>query len=506
MSELSPLKMEAMPVARCSICGGSHNEDTVLLCGEKSYLNLAHFYFITFTLDGDKQGIPCANEIHMACLNPPLLVVPEGNWYCPECCDENFQRDIIQQYFQDIQHQRFDYCHKNQVLHSSWLEYHYNSYRPLLDWTPCQRLQLPWSEITSTLPLTKIIGYQICIQINQKLIRGRVISFRYDERLCFYEHLIQFKSGNGDLNSPLILWINIEEHDALLGGDVVWVKRNHGYPWQLGQIYYRSGLYFLKRQIEINSERKLIRIFEDNTSLEIPESSIESFNFYEGKMKSRSSRRTNISFALAMIEVEEQENAKRAFQYFTPQQLIKYGGLPDGMKLHHLKSFSDNPSTIYGQFEIKHAYNMCSASHDISARLKRGNILALDGLYMLDARLLPESFAESERLEESIETDLRDDDTAGSEAGENHHQLEVDLPTEERDLSAEQITELERFVEVAQETAAMNGEASCPDRQSEEFAVEENEGSVSSGEVGDFEGSVDNSVDLSGVFQQVELQ
>ncbi|KAG5184694.1 hypothetical protein JKP88DRAFT_152574, partial [Tribonema minus] len=45
----------------CTACHGKHDPDSVLLC------------------DG------CDGECHMACLNPPLLSVPEGEWYCSRC-------------------------------------------------------------------------------------------------------------------------------------------------------------------------------------------------------------------------------------------------------------------------------------------------------------------------------------------------------------------------------------------------------------------------------------
>lgn len=31
------------------------------------------------------DGEDCKREYHMNCLSPPLLAVPAGNWYCPEC-------------------------------------------------------------------------------------------------------------------------------------------------------------------------------------------------------------------------------------------------------------------------------------------------------------------------------------------------------------------------------------------------------------------------------------
>lgn len=45
----------------CKVCGIDRDDDSVLLCDT------------------------CDAEYHTYCLNPPLLRIPEGNWYCPSC-------------------------------------------------------------------------------------------------------------------------------------------------------------------------------------------------------------------------------------------------------------------------------------------------------------------------------------------------------------------------------------------------------------------------------------
>lgn len=45
----------------CKVCGMDKDDDNVLLCDR------------------------CDSEYHRYCLNPPLLRIPEGNWYCPSC-------------------------------------------------------------------------------------------------------------------------------------------------------------------------------------------------------------------------------------------------------------------------------------------------------------------------------------------------------------------------------------------------------------------------------------
>lgn len=45
----------------CKVCGMDKDDVSVLLCDT------------------------CDSEYHTYCLNPPLVKIPEGNWYCPSC-------------------------------------------------------------------------------------------------------------------------------------------------------------------------------------------------------------------------------------------------------------------------------------------------------------------------------------------------------------------------------------------------------------------------------------
>lgn len=45
----------------CKVCGMDKDDDNVLLCDT------------------------CDSEYHTYCLNPPLVRIPEGDWYCPSC-------------------------------------------------------------------------------------------------------------------------------------------------------------------------------------------------------------------------------------------------------------------------------------------------------------------------------------------------------------------------------------------------------------------------------------
>mmetsp|Transcript_17228 Transcript_17228/g.24388 ORF Transcript_17228/g.24388 Transcript_17228/m.24388 type:complete len:118 (-) Transcript_17228:660-1013(-) len=48
----------------CIACHGKYDPNTVLLCDS------------------------CDSECHMGCLDPPLVAVPKGEWYCQRCVAE----------------------------------------------------------------------------------------------------------------------------------------------------------------------------------------------------------------------------------------------------------------------------------------------------------------------------------------------------------------------------------------------------------------------------------
>lgn len=53
----------------CKICGGKNDPDHIILCDE------------------------CEDEYHIGCLKPPLSKVPEDDWYCPNC--KNDENEIV---------------------------------------------------------------------------------------------------------------------------------------------------------------------------------------------------------------------------------------------------------------------------------------------------------------------------------------------------------------------------------------------------------------------------
>ena len=54
----------------CTVCGGKEDEDKQLFCEQCEYVT------------------------HMWCLDPPLDVIPDDDWYCPDC--KNDANEIVQ--------------------------------------------------------------------------------------------------------------------------------------------------------------------------------------------------------------------------------------------------------------------------------------------------------------------------------------------------------------------------------------------------------------------------
>ena len=56
-----------MEDAACIVCGKTDNGAEMLLC----------------------DGCDTAGAHHLSCLNPPLEVAPEGEWFCPDCVKDH---------------------------------------------------------------------------------------------------------------------------------------------------------------------------------------------------------------------------------------------------------------------------------------------------------------------------------------------------------------------------------------------------------------------------------
>jgi len=67
-----------VPYKQCEICGSAEREDVMLLC------------------DG------CDKGFHMDCLNPPLLEIPDDNWYCINCDRSDSEQSESEESEEDV--------------------------------------------------------------------------------------------------------------------------------------------------------------------------------------------------------------------------------------------------------------------------------------------------------------------------------------------------------------------------------------------------------------------
>jgi len=54
----------------CSVCLSPNNDERLMICSNSERIRLNQ---------------RCEQMYHYDCLDPPLLGVPEGDWFCPEC-------------------------------------------------------------------------------------------------------------------------------------------------------------------------------------------------------------------------------------------------------------------------------------------------------------------------------------------------------------------------------------------------------------------------------------
>lgn len=203
-------------IAKCTICDEEFNgidEDLVLIC------------------DG------CENEIHIYCLNPPLFDIPEGDWFCPECSQNN-DKNKIESYLSQfhIDNEEID------DMNARLFQLQQNRERILGVWSLkyifLTKNGIFTSEFNSS---DDLIGSSVHIKdyINNEVFTGRILYKR--QHFNRYEHLIQFFSGCDNRNSNLLKWICLDEVPCTVGVEVVW-GRIIGYPWWPALKYYHSGM------------------------------------------------------------------------------------------------------------------------------------------------------------------------------------------------------------------------------------------------------------------------
>jgi hypothetical protein len=154
----------------CSVCGGSEEEDLVLLC----------------------DGPGCTSEIHMYCLKPLVTAVPEGDWFCPSC-----HTDGTALHLDNLLHSHKLAFAKESLQNSNdyqqylvCLQQNYYSFK---DWRPNNlECRIPSEFDVSAADL---IGMPIRIYsaVEDQVHTGRMISRRHDVNLDRWEHLVQFR-------------------------------------------------------------------------------------------------------------------------------------------------------------------------------------------------------------------------------------------------------------------------------------------------------------------------
>lgn len=302
-------------------------------------------------------------------------------------------RDQLLDYLEETHQQRLEYCAQYNTNTSAWLSHRIQYSLPLQHW--CDGVETLPSEYNEIARSTDIIGKSLWLYIQGREYTGRILHYRYHDSDATWEHLIQFKSGSGDLNKPLLVWVQLDDHSCIIGGELAWVKPI-GLGWKPAQICFRSAIYLAETGVFSKRQFSYLRVLEENTFLSnVHERLLLPFTGEGAHVKEfRTSKKTNLSYALAVVELEEQEAVRRAYNLLTMEQLQHFGAVGDGFRVKHLRlqaveaAQCSLPSVYMGQYEIKVAYNASSLSHDVSARLRGGRILALDGLYMASENML----------------------------------------------------------------------------------------------------------------------
>jgi PHD-finger len=157
-------------VTICSVCGGSEEEDLVLLC--------------------DGEG--CTNEIHMYCLKPIVTAVPEGDWYCPVCDADGSTlhlENMLRSH--DLHFERE--CLTNKEAYQQYLTLLQQRHHPAKDWRPNTLDNRVSSEFDASSCFLVGMPLKIYSEVDDQEHTGRIISSRQDPVLNRWSHLVQFR-------------------------------------------------------------------------------------------------------------------------------------------------------------------------------------------------------------------------------------------------------------------------------------------------------------------------
>lgn len=169
MPEIFFETVDPFQLTTCSICGGSEDEDLIILC----------------------DGPGCNNEIHMYCLTPILTEIPKGNWYC-DACDSSGTTFQLKRYFDTFEKTQKHLCLKTNEPHFELLKLLQQRYIKFDLWSPLIETKLIDSEFDAS--SIDLIGCIVRISVTDTQFHsGRIINRSYNDYLGIWYHLIQFK-------------------------------------------------------------------------------------------------------------------------------------------------------------------------------------------------------------------------------------------------------------------------------------------------------------------------
>lgn len=163
----------------CYVCQTVQDEDLTILC--------------------DGEG--CNKEVHLYCLKPPLLQIPEGKWFCDMCSPTGTTKVLIK-YFHNHEESKARFlncsCQSSQSEHEQ--DYTYRTYCESLVCKLAPSIEdLQYLYSNKVIPPSEflafsLIGCRISVinTLDQIPHTGRILCER-QTRFGQIEHLVQFK-------------------------------------------------------------------------------------------------------------------------------------------------------------------------------------------------------------------------------------------------------------------------------------------------------------------------
>ena len=238
-----------------------------------------------------------------------------------------------------------------------------------------------------------IIGMLVRIfsSVDSKYHTGRIIKRYYDNKLNRWEHLVQFNKGTDDRNAKKIRWMCFNEHACLVGDELIWGRVGNG-QWLPGQKFLRSGAEIIRTKHL--SEKSMMEFqHTDNSSITylygsseggggsshvISNDSIIPFFQKVKDFNAGMSKRLSAAYALALIELEERQTVRRAYQHLSLIASQKNGCAADGIGLDRLKKHKDAAIELKNAIKEKNKKNNANDNKDDEHIINRVNAYSRD--------------------------------------------------------------------------------------------------------------------------------